>query len=73
MVSAAGALRAGDLDQAVSIATEAVRLAGSLRSSRYLQYVADLHGSLAEKNASHPSVRAFTEVVRFSYPALVLP
>ncbi len=73
MVSAAGALRAGDLDQAVSIATEAVRLAGSLRSSRYLQYVADLHGSLAEKNASHPSVRAFTELVRFSYPALVLP
>jgi tetratricopeptide (TPR) repeat protein len=73
MVSAAGALRAGDLEQAISIATDAVRFAGSLRSSRYLQYVADLHGLLREKNASHPSVRAFTELVRVSYPALVIP
>lgn len=73
MVGAAGALRAGDLDQAVSIATDAVRLAGALRSSRYLRYVTDFHGSLTEKNASHPSVRAFTELVRVSYPALVIP
>jgi hypothetical protein len=73
MVSAAGALQAGDLDQAVSIATDSLRLAGSLRSSRYLQYVTDLHGSLTEKNASHPSVRAFTELVRVSYPTLAIP
>jgi tetratricopeptide (TPR) repeat protein len=73
MVSAAGALRAGDLDQAVSIATDAVRLAGALRSSRYLQYVADLHGLMTEKNASYPSVRAFTELVGASYPTLALP
>jgi hypothetical protein len=73
MVSAAGALRAGDLDQAVSIATDAVRSAGSLQSSRYIRYVTDFHGSLTEKNVSHPSVRKFTEFVRVSYPALVIP
>jgi tetratricopeptide (TPR) repeat protein len=73
MVRAAGALRSGDLEQAISIATDAVGLAGSLQSSRYLQYVADLHGLLTEKNVSHPSVRAFTELVSVSYPKLVLP
>ncbi|MBV8994055.1 MAG: hypothetical protein JO287_10245 [Pseudonocardiales bacterium] len=73
MVSAAGALRAGNLEQAVSIATDAVRLAGALRSSRYLQYVTDLQGLLTEVNASHPSVRAFTELVGVSYPTLALP
>jgi hypothetical protein len=73
MVSAAGAWRAGDLDQAVSLATDAVRLAGSLQSSRYIRYVADFHGSLTGKNASHPSVRAFTELMRVSYPSLVIP
>jgi len=73
MVRAAGALRSGDLEQAISIATGAVGLAGSLQSSRYLQYVADLHGLLTGKNVSHPSVRAFTELVGVSYPTLVLP
>ncbi|MGB6165097.1 MAG: hypothetical protein WBF75_21515 [Pseudonocardiaceae bacterium] len=73
MVGAAGALRAGDLDQAVSIATDVVRSANSLQSSRYIRYVTDFHKSLTEKNASHPSVREFTELVRVSYPALVIP
>lgn len=73
MVSATGALRAGDLDQAVSTATDAVGLAGALRSSRYLRYVADFHGLLTDKNASHPLVRAFTELVSVSYPTLALP
>lgn len=73
MVSAAGMLRAGDLNQAVSIATDAVRLAGALQSSRYLRYVADLHKLLIVKNASHPAVRTFTELARVSYPTLALP
>jgi hypothetical protein len=73
MVSAAGALRAGDLDQAVSVATEAIGLAGSLRSSRYLRYVTDFHASLTDKHASHPSVREFTDLVQMTYPSLVLP
>jgi hypothetical protein len=73
MVRAAGALRSGDLEEAISIATGAVGLAGSLQSSRYLQYVADLHGLLTGKNVSHPSVRAFTELVAASYPTLALP
>jgi hypothetical protein len=73
MVSAAGALRAGHLEQAVSVATDAIRFAGSLRSSRYLRYVTDFHRSLTEKNASHRSVHEFTELVRVSYPALRVP
>jgi hypothetical protein len=71
MVSAAGLLRASDLDQAISIATDAVTRAGSLQSTRYIRYVADFCASLAEKNASHPSVRAFTELVRVSCPAVL--
>ncbi|MCA1836435.1 MAG: hypothetical protein LC721_08955 [Actinobacteria bacterium] len=73
MVRAAGAVHAGDLNQAVSIATDAVRFADCLQSSRYLQYVANFHRLLTEKNASHPSVPAFTELVRVSYPTLVVP
>lgn len=73
MVSAAGALRAGDLDQAISIATDAVERAGALRSARCVRYVADFHASLTEKNASHPSVRAFTESMKTSYPVLWTP
>lgn len=71
MVGAAGLLRAGDLDQAVSIATGAVQRAGSLQSTRYIRYVADFYASIAEKNASHPSVRAFTELVQISCPAVL--
>lgn len=73
MVSAAGALRAGDLDQAVSVATDAIKLAGTLRSGRYLRYVKDFHRALIEKNTSHPSVREFTGLVKVSYPTLVIP
>jgi len=73
MVSAAGALRSGDLDQAVSTAMAAVRSAGSLQSSRYIRYVTDFHKSLTEKSASHPLVREFTGLIRVSYPTLVMP
>jgi hypothetical protein len=72
MVGAAGALSGGDIDQALSIAAESVNLAGSLQSNRYLRYVADFHKSLAQ-HASHPSVLAFTDLVRGSYPTLLTP
>lgn len=73
MVSAAGSLSAGDLDQAISIATDAVKRAGPLQSIRYIRYLTDFHASLTEKDTSHPSVQAFTELVRTSYPALLAP
>lgn len=73
MVAAAGALSAGDVDEAVSVATTAVGLAGSLQSSRYLRYVSDFYGSLTEKHASHTAVRQFAELVSKSCPTLVLP
>ena len=73
MVSAAATLGAGDLEQAVSIATNAVDLASGLQSSRYVRYLADFYKSLVEKNASHSSVRAFTELMQSSYPLLLIP
>jgi hypothetical protein len=63
MVSAAGALAAGDLDEALSVATSAVELAGALKSSRYLRYVSDFHRSLAA-HGNHPGVREFGELIR---------
>lgn len=73
MVSAAGALSAGNVDEAVSVATAAIGQAGSLQSSRYLRYVTDFHRSITERHASHEAVRAFTELVSKSYPTLILP
>lgn len=72
IVGAAGALSGGDVESALSIATEAISLAGTLQSDRYLRYVADFHKSLSAQ-ASHPSVMAFTELVRSSYPTLLAP
>jgi hypothetical protein len=68
MVGAAGALNGGELDEAISLATDAVRLAGSLQSRRYIRYVADFHKLLTGAHATHPLVRTFTELVRASYP-----
>lgn len=73
MVDAAGALTAGDVDEAVTVATTAVGLAGALQSSRYLRYVADFHAALIKQHGTHPLVREFGELVRVSYPTLTLP
>ncbi|HEY2079102.1 MAG TPA: hypothetical protein VGH53_22455, partial [Streptosporangiaceae bacterium] len=51
MVSAAGVLSAGNVDEAVSVATAAIGQAGSLQSSRYLRYVSDFHRSILERYA----------------------
>jgi hypothetical protein len=68
MVNAAGALAAGHVDEAVSVATDAIGQAGPLRSDRYLRYVADFHRSLAEQHATHIAVREFSDLVQISYP-----
>jgi hypothetical protein len=73
MVTAAGALSAGNVDEAVAVATASVGLAGSLQSSRYLRYVSDFHGLITERHAKHSAVREFTELVGTSYPTLAIP
>ncbi len=70
MVSAAGALAGGDVEEAVSLATNAVTLAGSLQSSRYIRYLIDFKGSLYPDHGSHSVVRDFADFVRAIYPTL---
>lgn len=73
LVHAAGALTSGNLDEAVSIATETVNIAGQLQSSRYLRYVSDFFRSLAEKHAQDQAVQDFANLIQRSYPTLTLP
>lgn len=68
MVTAAGALRAGELDEALSLASTAIELTGSLESSRYVRYLTDFHKSLIEHHATNPSVGQFTELLARTYP-----
>ena len=72
MVTAAGAFKAGNLDEALSLANEALGLTGSLKSSRYVRYLTDFHKSLAEKHSRDPAVRQFTELLTKTYPRLRL-
>lgn len=72
MVNATGALAAGNLDEAVDLATQAVSLADSLQSSRYLKYVADFQLSLAA-HVDHPIVKDFAEMVTGLHPSLIQP
>jgi hypothetical protein len=70
LVSAAGSLAAGDVDQAVATASEAIGHAGALKSSRYLRYVEDFHNSLVSFGATGSAVRSFTDLLVTTYPAL---
>lgn len=72
MVTAAGAFKAGNLDEALSLATDAVNLTGSLESSRYVRYLTDFHRSLSEHHAANPSVKQFTGLLTRTYPDLKL-
>jgi tetratricopeptide (TPR) repeat protein len=72
MVTAAGAFKAGNLDEALAHATDAVSMTSSLQSSRYVRYLTDFYESLAEKHSANLSVRQFTELVARTYPALRL-
>jgi tetratricopeptide (TPR) repeat protein len=73
MVNAASALTAGDLDEAVSIATESIKLDSSLKSERYFRYLSDFSDSLQASHAGHPLVRAFTDQVRTVHTTLWVP
>jgi len=65
MVHADGLLLAGDLDAALSCATESIQLAGSLQSSRYRRYLTDFHNKLISRGHSNePAVLEFAEQMR---------
>ncbi|WP_207926852.1 hypothetical protein [Actinocrispum wychmicini] len=73
MVHAAGALNAGNLEEAISIATTSLNTDRSLKSQRYLRYLADFREAIVLEHAEHPSVRQFAELLRASYPTLWSP
>jgi tetratricopeptide (TPR) repeat protein len=73
MVTAAGAFKAGNLDEALSLANDALGLTDSLQSSRYVRYLTDFHRSLTERHAHDPAVRQFTGLLAKTYPRLRLP
>jgi tetratricopeptide (TPR) repeat protein len=72
MVTAAGAFKAGNLDEALSSANDALALTGSLQSSRYVRYLTDFHRSLTERHTHDPAVRQFTGLLAKTYPRLRL-
>jgi tetratricopeptide (TPR) repeat protein len=72
MVTAAGAFKARNLDEALAHATEAVSLAGNLQSSRYVRYLTDFYGSLTERHSANLAVRQFADTVKRTYPGLLL-
>ncbi|WP_232519710.1 hypothetical protein [Actinosynnema pretiosum] len=72
MVTAAGALTNGDLDEAVTLALDAVDLAGPLQSSRYVRYLTDFHERLTAVCPRHPLVLRFAEEIVKQYPTLPL-
>lgn len=72
MVHADGALAAGNLDEAVTLATQSVELGGSLQSSRHVRYIADFCKSLVVgKHLVHPHARDFMELLNSKHPNLI--
>jgi tetratricopeptide (TPR) repeat protein len=72
MVTAAGAFKAGNLDEALAHATQAVSLTDSLQSSRYVRYLTDFHQSLTEEHSTNPAVHQFSDLLARTYPSLQL-
>ena len=63
MVLATARLGMGDLDEACTMATDALRAAGEMRSTRTLEYVREFHRRLTPYRGS-PVARAFEEAAR---------
>ncbi|WP_234434924.1 MULTISPECIES: regulator [Streptomyces] len=63
LVLATARLGMGDLDEACTMATDALRAAGEMRSARSLEYVRDFHRRLTPYRGS-PVARAFEETAR---------
>ena len=72
MVGAKATFQDGNLDQAVSMAQQAVDLAGPLDSARYHQYLVDFHTTISGKYPGDRRIGEFTETLRERYPSLTL-
>ncbi|WP_211347177.1 hypothetical protein [Saccharothrix australiensis] len=72
MVSAAGALTNGDLDEAAALAMDAVDMAGPLQSSRYVRYLTDFYSALTESHGGHPLLGQLAERILQHYPSITL-
>ncbi|MDB5910576.1 MAG: regulator [Massilia sp.] len=71
LVHAASFIHQGEPCRAAEVATEAVGLAGSLKSQRYLRYVRDLCEDFNRFTAER-EVRDFNQLVAAKYPSLAL-
>lgn len=71
MVNASVALRDRELDEAIELASEAMDVAGSLQSMRYLRYLADFHGAVIAKYEKDPRTARFIRRVREDHPSLI--
>jgi tetratricopeptide (TPR) repeat protein len=69
LVLAASHVQQREPGQAIAVAREAIELAGSLKSQRYLRYVTDLIADLVPYDAE-PDVREFKEYVADKYTNL---
>ena len=72
MVDAAGALAAGDVDEAVALAARSIEGAEQVRSSRYDRYVEDFHAALARSDRRAARAGALLDSVRQFRPTLQL-
>lgn len=68
MVSAAGELRAGNLDGAIALAVDSVRTAGPMKSDRYRRYLRDFYTSIPAAHASSGATRELADLIRTNHP-----
>lgn len=73
MVNASVALRDRELEEAITLATEAINDAGSVQSRRYIRYLADFHGAVVTNYEKDPRAALFVRRVGQDYPSLVSP
>jgi hypothetical protein len=69
LVHAACVCQQREPGHAVELATQAINLAGALKSTRYLRYIRDLRTDL-EEFAGDADVKAFARLVAEKYPSL---
>lgn len=72
MVGAKSTFQDGNLDEAVSLANQAIDLAGPLDSARYHQYLTDFHANITRAYGREHLVDEFTNTLRQRYPSLSL-
>jgi len=71
MVAASGSLAGGDVENAIALASEAIRLGVSLQSARYVKYLLDFNNSLQIKHGRLSG--EVVELLRAHYPRLITP